>query len=239
MVPTNKGSYEFKPGSLADIRNKLKISQAEMARQIGVPPNTLSRWENRATVPDAKSLASIFSLAKDNGLTPNFFGIRKDTKKQQKIRDRLIVMWDFWTLGLQANQVEKGETWVKSELKKRFHHMTVEMYKAFSHPSQSSAADKLIDLGWKVWEEPTGMDDELIDHTRSDAGQDPKATILILITRDNQFIDLISEMHKKGVRVYLISPSNTSEKLIEEVGEKRWIEWEDINFWISLPILRY
>lgn len=239
MVPTKKGSYEFKPGSLADIRNKLKMSQAEMARQLGVPPNTLSRWENKATVPDAKSLASIYSLAKDHGITPTFFGIRKDTKAQQKIRDRLIVMWDFRTLGLQAYQVEEAETWVKTEIKKRFHNMTIEMFKAFSHSSQSSATDKLIKLGWRVWEEPSGMDEELIDQTRSDTGQDPKATILVLITRDNEFIDLIDEMHKKGVRVYLLSPSNADDDLIEQVGRKRWIEWENINFWISLPILRY
>ena len=125
MTPTKKGSYEFKPGSLVDIRNKLKISQAEMARQIGVPPNTLSRWENKATVPDAESLASVYSLAMDNGITPTFFGIRKDTKPSQKIRDRLLVMWDFQTLGLQAYQVEEAEKWIKSEIKRRFHNMTV------------------------------------------------------------------------------------------------------------------
>jgi len=238
MTPTKKGSYEFKPGSLVDIRNKLKISQAEMARQIGVPPNTLSRWENKATVPDAESLASVYSLAIDNGITPIFFGIRKDTKPSQKIRDRLLVMWDFQTLGLQAYQVEEAEKWIKSEIKRRFHNMTVEIFKAFSHPSYSSTTDKLVDLGWRVWEEQSGMEDELIDQARSDAGQDPKATILVLITRDDEFIDLIDEMQKKGVRVYLIAPSNTDADLIEEVGHKRWIEWDSHYFYFSLPIPR-
>lgn len=237
MAPTKKGSYEFKPSSLVDIRHKLNISQAEMAKRIGVPPNTLSRWENKATVPDAESLASIYSLAVDYGITPTFFSIRKDTKPSRKTRDRLLVMWDFWTLGLQAYQVEEAEKWIKSELKRRFHNMTVEMFKAFSHPSQSSATDKLIELRWRVWEEPSGMDEELIDQARSDAGQDPKATILVLITRDDEFIDLINEMHKQGVRVYLLSPSNTYDDLIEEVGRKRWIEWD--SYYFSLPILRY
>jgi len=237
MTPTKKGLYEFKPGSLVDIRNKLKISQAEMARQIGVPPNTLSRWENKATVPDAESLASVYSLAMDNGITPAFFGVRKDTKPSQKIRDRLLVMWDFQTLGLQAYQVEEAEKWIKSELKRKFHNMTVEIFKAFSQPSYSSATDKLVELGWRVWEEPRGMEEELIDQARSDAGQDSKATILVLITRDDEFIELIDEMHKKGVRVYLIAPSNTHPDLIEEVGRKRWIEWDSLHF--GLPILRY
>ena len=218
MAPTKKGSFEFNPSVLIDIRNKLKISQAEMAKQIGVPPNTLSRWENKATVPDAQSLASIYSLAMDNGITPTFFSIRKDTKPSQIIRDRLLVMWDFCTLGLQAYQVEEAEKWIKSELKRRFHNMNIEIFKAFSHPSQSSATDKLIELGWRVWEEPSSMDKELIDQARSDAGQDLKATILVLITRDNEFIDLIDEMQKKGVRVYLFSPSNTDPDLIEKLA---------------------
>ncbi len=143
-------------------------------------------------------------------------------------------MWDFWTLGPQPYQVEEAEAWIKTELKRRFHNMTVEIFKTFSHPSQSNATDKLINLGWKVWEEPSGMDEELIDHTRSDAGQDHKATILVLITRDEQFIDLIDEMHKKGVRVFLIAPHDADDDLIEEVGRKRWIEWEFNNSYLNI-----
>ena len=78
------------------------------------------------------------------------------------------------------------------------------------------------------------MDEELIDQARSDAGQDPKATILVLITRDEQFIDLIDEMHKKGVRVYLIAPRDADDDLIEEVGRKRWIEWEFNNSYLNV-----
>ena len=238
MTPTKKGSYEFKPGSLVDIRNKLNLSQAQMAKQIGVPPNTLSRWENKTTVPDAESLATIYSLAKDNGITPNFFGIRKGTKSQQKVRDRLIVMWDFWTSPFQSYQVRDADTWLKNELRKRFRNMSIELYKAYAHPSQSGATDYLLELGWKVWEDYRGMDDELIDHARSDVGQDLKASILVLITRDIQFIDLINEMHQKGVRVYLITPTTTDHRLIESVGNRRWIDWGDLNFWISYPLIR-
>ncbi len=238
MAPTKKGSYEFNAGSLVDIRKKLKISQVEMANRIGVPPNTLSRWENKATVPDANSLASIYSIAKDYGLTPTFFGISKETKSSPKIRDRLLVMWDFWTLGPQPYHVEEAEAWIKNEINKRFHNMTVEIFKVFSHPSQSNATDKLTELGWRVWEDNSGMDEELIDHARSDAGQDPEATILVLITSDGEFIDLINELHKKGVRVYLITPNNTNADLIAEIGRKRWIEWDSSYFYFSLPIPR-
>jgi transcriptional regulator with XRE-family HTH domain len=238
LTPVKKGSYEFKADSLVEIRKKLKISQAEMARQIGVPPNTLSRWENKSTVPDANSLATIYSIAKDNGIVPTFFGIRKDAKTNQKIRDRLLVMWDFWTLGLQSYQVEEAEAWLKDQVKKRTSNTSIELYKAFSHPSQSNATDVLEKLGWRVWEDNSDMDEELIDQVRSDAGQDPEATILFIITRDEQFIDLIDEMQRKGVRVYVVGPSNSNANLVETVGNKRWIEWENINFWTNLPLLR-
>ena len=116
--------------------------------------------------------------------------------------------------------------------------MTVEIFKAFSHPSQSNATDKLTELGWRVWEDNSGMDKELIDRARSDAGQDSEATIFVLITSDGEFIDLIGDLHKKGVRIYLISPSNTDADLIEKVGHKRWIEWNSPYFFFSLPIPR-
>ncbi|MFC1965721.1 NYN domain-containing protein [Chloroflexota bacterium] len=184
--------------------------------------------------PDANSLASIYSLAKDHGLAPIFFGIRKDSKPSPIIRDRLLVMWDFWTLGPQPYQVEEAEARIKTELRRRFDKMTVQIFKAFSHPSQSNATDKLTELGWRVWEDNNGIDDKLIDQARSDAGQDPKATILVLITRDEQFIDLIDEMHKKGVRVYLIAPRDADDDLIEEVGRKRWVEWKLNNDYLSV-----
>ncbi len=72
-------------------------------------------------------------------------------------------MWDFWTLGPQSYQVEEAEAWIKTELKRRFHNMTVEISKAFAHPSQSNATDKLTELSWRVWEDNSGMDEELID----------------------------------------------------------------------------
>ena len=114
--------------------------------------------------------------------------------------------------------------------------MTVEISKAFAHPSQSNATDKLTELSWRVWEDNSGMDEELIDQAWSDAGQDPKATIFVIITSDGEFIDLIDDLQKKGVRVYLIAPSNTDADLIEEVGHKRWLEWNPHYFYSSLPI---
>lgn len=79
MSPIKQGLYEFKKESLIEIRKKLGLSQGKMAELLGVPANTLSRWETGATIPDAGTLASIYSLARELGLdTPSFFGVRED-----------------------------------------------------------------------------------------------------------------------------------------------------------------
>jgi transcriptional regulator with XRE-family HTH domain len=62
MTPINQGLYEFKKESLIELRKTMGVSQSKMAELLGVPANTLSRWETGATVPDASSLAAIYSL---------------------------------------------------------------------------------------------------------------------------------------------------------------------------------
>lgn len=220
-----EGTYEFKPESLVDIRKRLKISQGEMARLLDVLPNTLSRWETGATAPDANSLAKIYSVAKEHGITPNFFSLRTETRGT-RVRYRLIVLWDFQTLGVPSQQVDEAVSWIRTEVGRRFDRMTHRLFKAFTHPSQSAEADALEKLDWRVWEDDRDIDEEIIDQARSDSGQDPAGTVLILITRDRNFSDLIEELRIEGVRVYLLGPSSIGDDLIEKVGRRRWIQWE-------------
>ncbi|MDD5094747.1 MAG: helix-turn-helix transcriptional regulator [Dehalococcoidia bacterium] len=80
MTPIKQGLYEFKKESLIEARKAMGVTQNKMAELLGVPANTLSRWETGATAPDATSLAAIVSLMKEHGLTPPvFFGIRSTT----------------------------------------------------------------------------------------------------------------------------------------------------------------
>ena len=88
-----------------------------------------------------------------------------------------------------------------------------------------------------MWEDDTGIREEIIDQSRSDTGQDPGGTTLLLITRDNGFIDLVDDLKTQGVRVYLIAPEFSSQELIEKVGRRRWIQWERSDF--PLLPLRY
>jgi len=232
-----KGIYEFMPSSIVEIRRRLKLSQVAMAELLGVPPNTLSRWETGATVPDANYLALVYSVAKDHNITPVFFSIRRESQQTQKSRSRLIVMWDFQTLGVPASQVTEADTWIRTEVQRRFSRVGFQLFKAFTSTYQSNEADILEDLDWRVWEEDTGIREEIIDQSRSDTGQDPSGTILLLITRDNGFIDVIDDLKTQGVRVYLIAPEYSSQELVEKVGRRRWIQWERSDF--PLLPLRY
>lgn len=232
MKSTEQGTYEYKSESLVDIRKRLKISQSEMAKLLDVLPNTLSRWETGATAPDANSLAKIYSVAKEHGITPNFFSLRTETRGTRP-RYQLIVLWDFQTLGVPVQQLGEADSWIRTEIGRRFDRMTHRLYKAFTHPSQSSEADTLEKLGWRVWEDDRDIDEEIIDQARSDSGQDPGGTVLVLITRDKSFINLIEELKIEGVRIYLLGPAGIGNDLIEEVGKRRWIQWEPL--FVSLP----
>ncbi|GAH64876.1 unnamed protein product, partial [marine sediment metagenome] len=100
---------------------------------------------------------------------------------------------------------------------------------------QSAEADMLESLDWRVWEDDKGIDEEIIDQSRSDVGHVPTGSILILISRDDGFVDLIDELKTQGVRIYLISPEFPNQELINKVSRRRWIQWERNDF-LLLPI---
>ena len=223
MTPTKSGDYAFNPKSLIDIRKKLKLSQAEMSKLLGVPANTLYRWETASTSPDATSLASIYSIAISRGIRPDFFIRRAPVTEKTKGRYKLIVMWDFQNVGVSSKNVTGVSKHIRESLVGKFSSTKQYLFKAFSHSGQSDATDILNNLGWRVWEDAADMDEEIIDQCRSDCGAEPEATILVLITKDGDFVDMIDELKTKGVRIYLLAPKNANNDLIEAVGKKRWI----------------
>lgn len=235
MAPVKPGGYIFDPQSITKIRNKLSLTQKQMSEKLGVPINTLSRWETGATTLDANSLAAIHSLAVSQGCTPGFF--RKASavkatatqaskeKGDQQSRRRVIVMLDFQNVGVRAQSVTKLTDWIKGQIKNRFPSTNDLLFKAFANPvNQQAAADKLKESGWRVWQKNANMDDAIIQHCKADCGNDPNQTVLILVTKDGDFADLAKHLKSKGVVVYVIGPQDTSQKLIQAVGKKRWIQ---------------
>lgn len=225
MAPIKAGSHEFSPDSLVKIREQLKLTQAKMASLLTIPPNTLSRWETGATTPDAGSLAAIYSLALEQGVTPSFFRRRRPHQKQPKQRSRLLVMLDFQNLGVSAYQVPGLSTWLKEELEKKFPATSYSRYKVFASPHQSEATEQLEGMGWRAWEDSGDMDEEIVNQCKSDCGQEPKDTVLVLITRDGDFAALAEYLKALGVAVYVVStPFGFSQKLHQAVGPEHWIQ---------------
>ncbi len=50
------------------IRMKLRLSQSELAKQMGVSVNTVSRWERENRTPQMATLGKLFDFCKKNGI---------------------------------------------------------------------------------------------------------------------------------------------------------------------------
>ncbi len=224
MAPVKAGKYEYKPETLAQLRGKLGLSQAKMAKLLGVPANTLSRWETGATKPDADSLAAIYSVAMEHKCQISFFKRRRPVPKKPKGRSRLLAMWDFQNVTVPLIAVESVNAWIRQEFDRRFSSTSYRRFKAFASPSQSLAANELEKRGWRVWEDDEDIDDEIVSQARSDCGQEPQDTVLVLITQDGDFLDLIRDLRAKEVEVYLITAQHGySQRLAQAVPKKQWV----------------
>ena len=223
MPPLKDGIYRFDPKSITTIRSQLQITQAKLAAELGVPPNTVSRWERGDTAPDARALAAIHSIAMERGLTPAYF--KKAAPATPNARTELLVYLDLQNLSLNAADVPALNAGIQAEINRRFPSKASRWFKGFCRPHQTAVSDRLEDLGWRIWEDSDDLDDEIISQCRSDCGRKLKNTILILGSADGDFVELIKEMEGKGVLVYLLTPPGISPKLEQAVGKKRRIPW--------------
>lgn len=57
---------------LKQIRNELKITQEQLARDLGVSFSTLNRWENGRTAPSPLAKQTIKNYCKEKGVSSNF-----------------------------------------------------------------------------------------------------------------------------------------------------------------------
>ena len=201
----------------------MNLTQKTMAAQIGVPANTLSRWETGATTPDADSLAAIYSIARDRDITPSFFQRRKPVPTLNRNRDRLVVIWDFQNYSATALQVPHMDSSIRWEIRRPLKSASFQLFKAFASPNQAEATNGLFELGWRVFEDAHDLDEDIVEQAKSDCIQDPGHTTLALISNDGDYVELIQDLSELGVDVYLItSLFGYSHRLVEAVGEKRW-----------------
>ena len=236
MAPVKQLKFSFSPESIVELRERLGLSQAEFSKSLGVPPNTLSRWEIGTTTPDAKSLAAIHSIAMERGISPSFFRKRKLNSKQA----HLFVVSDLRSIPVQYQYLVEFDAWVRGECERRFSETSRRTFKAYDRTSDWTRshwgkAQKLDELDWEVQESNEDQTKDVIHYCKSRCGQDPSRTTLILIARDGDYADLLEDLKDWGVRVYLIGVG-FSQDLTVVVGKKRLIElpWPDNSPRISL-----
>ena len=220
MAPVEKGSYRFDPKGIVDIRNRLGIAQFEMARLLGVPANTLSRWETGKATPDAHSLAAIYSFAQERGLNPTFF--RHFVSGH---RSRLVVVLDYQNLGVSALSIKQMDSYLMEELERIAPSTDHEVFKAFASPDQVVGIAELKKLKWRVIVDESDQDEAIIQQVKSDCRHDPDDTILVLCSKDGGFGELVSEMQQRNVEVHLITPPGASRSLLATVDTDHLHQW--------------
>ena len=242
MTPAKQGSYRFRRESIAEMRQRLGLSQSAMASMLDLPKNTVSRWERGETTPDAESLAAIYSLGKDKGVAADFF---VPVKQKAAARDAALVYWDirnvwFGDMGMFPEEaaaslgmvLEEGlkrlDALITNEARRHVPQAKSELFKAFVNHSSAFPKD-LRALGWRVWEPglyDANWEENLYDQALSDAGQNPSGSVVFLITANATYIDLIEDLRARDVRVYLMTTRNAvaPPELVAAVGKRRWIE---------------
>ncbi|MCP5097089.1 MAG: helix-turn-helix transcriptional regulator [Chloroflexi bacterium] len=63
----------FDSNQIKAFRKKLKLTQAELGKLLGVPQSTVGRWEAELTVPNAKHIGLMCDLGYAYGVQPSFF----------------------------------------------------------------------------------------------------------------------------------------------------------------------
>jgi transcriptional regulator with XRE-family HTH domain len=229
MTPVQPSSYMFVSQSLLQIRDALSMSQSDMASALGVPINTLSRWEIGATSPSANSLAAVHSLAVDAGITPEFFRRRPQELPVGRYRSRLVVAWDLQGALVSAEDIpfQWGLTW--DYLKVRFPEAAASsLMRVFTVPGQGQEQQQLESLGFGVWRH-SGQDvaDDIGAQCRSDCEEEPESTVLVLVSGDGRLADLVRSISADGVEVLVWAPVDADTELVESVDADHLVRWSE------------
>ena len=108
MAPVRPEDFDFvfQPDKLKTLRERLSLTQADMATLLNMPVNTISRWERGSNLPDANSLAAIYSIAQERGITPEFFVRKPNLITARSNRRMLAFHWDFQNRGVGSRYIE-------------------------------------------------------------------------------------------------------------------------------------
>ena len=235
MVPVTPGAFVFDPGALVKVRSALGLSQAAMAARLGVPQNSVSRWETGATTPDAHSLAAFYSVAQEEGIVVNMFV--KNKKRASKPGIALAACyWDMESLPVQAYDAPKASTFLVKLMKERARGAERSLRKVFANPQHQYVSQILEEqLEWRVWLANGTWEEEIFDQVLADIGHAPEQSVVFLVTRNDELSDLVAEVQRRKARIYVVTPAprltfvpTQPSQLVRAVGTHRHIEWPQV-----------
>ena len=245
--------YQFAPSALREVRERLGLSQAEIAKRLNLPTNTVSRWERGETSPDANSLAAIYSIATGAGMEPAFFrrggemvsSTRRPQGRQRPLngrrvlnrqRTRLGLLWDFQNLPLDPDDAYDGWFYMDKFLDIAFPEVDDWNLKVYATWEQNEAVKNLryLDLVEVYRNADSQMEQDIRRFCnlpgpgiRRDPSQDhdPGDAVLVLVSRDGDFVDVLYEADHAGIDVYLWAPPGCSRELLGAVRRDHIIPW--------------
>ena len=227
MAPIRPEDYEyiFDHARLKAIRDKMGLSQAKVAEMLDVPVNTLSRWENGVTSPDAKSLAAIYSIAKQQGIGAEFFK-RRTQQKTKAGKTKLLLAWDFQNESLKADDLEEEWDTMLDYIDLLFPGTKAfRVFRAYTSPHQYEAKSVLQSLDFEVSEGIFDADSQLIKDTVEDCTTNPKKWIFILASDDGNYVQMLKYLKETGVEVYIWGSDECSNSLQDAVDDEHFIPW--------------
>lgn len=231
-------AFVFEAAALVKLRDNLKLSQAKLAELLGVPVNTVSRWERGSNVPDANALAALFSIGKERGVTPIFFSERSDVKVNWNNKASLVIQWDYQNMPIQSSAindfVSKLEEYIQLFRPRASNRVGV----AYISSKNGQNGAVLRKAGIEAKNLKSNADLELIQDGEQNfglpknkgagtvgKGQQNKA-VYVLVANDGDYANYLNRLRNAGIEVFLCGTTQCSEKLKRVVDSDHFIPFQ-------------
>jgi transcriptional regulator with XRE-family HTH domain len=222
VTPTKTGPYVFDAGTIRRLRERLDWSQAKLALELQIPINTVSRWESGATTPDARSLASIYSVAKANGQEISFFGRAEGVVTTVQQRTRAIVVWDYQNMGIRYGGFGETAEQLLRFIRSRYPGISIAHAVVFTdHMSGWQIRSEIQDAQFELDDSESGdRDSDIAELLLRLSAKKAGRTVVFLVSKDGDFATTIEQVRAKGAHVWVWGGGEESERLVRAVGRK-------------------
>ena len=238
--------YVFQPSRLKTLRESLNLTQADMAALLNMPVNTVSRWERGSNLPDANSLAAMYSIAQERGVTPEFF-VRKPNPITARSKRRMLAFhWDFQNRGVDSRYIEGEWSCMEQYMRMLFPASDESVRIAYTPGLFWGTHANLSKLGFRVSSSHQNADTQIIQEGRRIFGLTepnglirldssgrfnleynqwihPERSAYTLISNDGDYLE---DLQQAGVETFVWGTDKCSRRLWSAVGEDHFIPWE-------------